>query len=194
MILPPPRRATASRLGAYAPVPFAGAAAILVALIVFTPVLLASGPSALAVQAELVVYRVQGGTTTEFYLHAVGSDVPYARIDLDLGTGFLWDGSCPTSGITWSNTSLTDVLSVSNTSLSAPVLVNASATYNASGRTSVYAAELALNVDNLGSSSESLAIVPCPAATPGESVPSSWLVSNLPLALLLVDYGSGGPP
>jgi hypothetical protein len=181
-----------SRLGAVAPVPFVGTATILVALIVFTPVLLGTGPSPLAVRAELVVYRVVGGTTTDFYVHAVGSDVPYSQVRVALGTGFAWRGSCPTSGLNWTYSNRTNLLDLSVIANLTPVVVNATAVYNSGGTTTVYAGELAFAIIGLGATNEAIAIAPCPW-TSAESPPASWSVSNLPLTLLLVNYGSGGP-
>ena len=180
------------RLGAVAPVPFVGAAAILVALIVFTPVLLATGPSPLAVQAELVVYRVVGAPSTDFYVHAVGSNVPYRVVDIGLGTGFVWSGGCPRSGLTWNYTNDTDLLFLRVSTSSMPVVLNVTAVYGQGSSRTVYAAELAFDLVNPGAPSEALSIVGC-SWTPAESPPGSWPVDHLPLSLLLVDYGSGGP-
>ena len=188
----PPRLLPWGRLGAVAPVPFVGTAAILVALIVFTPVLLATGPSPLAVRAELVVYRVVGSPTTEFYVHAVGSDVPYSEIDVALGTGFLWSGGCPTSGLNWTYSNETDLLELSVTTSLTPVVVNVTVVYDNGGASTVYAAELAFAIIHPGMSNEAIAIAPCPW-TSAESPPGSWSVTNLPLTLLLINYGSGGP-
>lgn len=193
-MIPPHPSHRAELLGSYAPLPMVGAAAILVALIVFTPVLVETGPTPLARQAELIVYRVVGGLGTDFYLHAVGSDVPYAHVSLALGTGFGWTGACPTSGISWNNTSASDRLELDATGTASPMLVYATANYTGSGSTTIYAGELAFEVVNPGSPAESLNIVPCTTATPGVTAPTSYAVSQLPLSLLLVDYGSGGPP
>jgi hypothetical protein len=184
-----------SRLGRYAPIQFVGPAAILVALIVFTPILLTNGPSALAVQAELTIYRVTGGTTTEFYVHAVGSEVPYAQIDLDYGTNFTWvPGACPTSGIHWTHTNATDLLELGHSTASNPFLVNATAVYAPHGARTVFAGMLAFDITGVGQPDETVTMVPCTSTTPGLSAPTSWSVSKLPLSLLLVNYGSGGPP
>ncbi len=187
-----PGAGRAGRLGAVAPVPFVGAAVILVTLIIFTPVLLASGPSPLAVQAELVVYRVVGAPTTDLYVHAVGSDVPYAEIHLGIGTGFSGSG-CPSVVPQWNYTNGTDLLELSALAEGTPFVVNATVVYQNGGATTIYAAELAFAIVNAGDANEGLAISSCPA-TPGESPPGSWAVTNLPLSLLLVNFGAGGPP
>jgi hypothetical protein len=183
-----------SRLGRFAPIQFAGPAVILVALIVFTPVLLSTGPSALAAQAELTIYRVAGGATTEFYVHSVGGDVAYARIVLDYGYGFPWTGDCPVNGVTWNPMNVSDRLELGNTTSESPFMVNATAVYSSSGATEVYAGMWAFDIANFGLADESVRIVPCTTTTPGLTAPGSWAVPNLPLNLWLVNYGSGGPP
>jgi len=188
----PAWRPPVGRLGAVAPVPFVGVATILVALIIFTPVLLATGPSPLAVQAELVIYRLPGATTTEFDIHAIGAAVPYSSIRIGLGTGFSWDGSCPSTKLNWTVSNQTNQLTLSVNENVTPVVVNATAVYGQGSTRTVYAAELALQVIGRGQPGESLAIAVCPS-TSAVSVQSSVAVSNLPLALLLVNYGSGGP-
>jgi len=184
-----------SRLGRYAPVQFAGPAAILLALIVFTPILLSGGPSALAVQAELTIYRVPGGPGTEFYVHAVSWEVPYAQIDLAYGTGFAWSASaCPTSGITWNRTSATHLLELGQSTAANPFVVNATAVYAPGGARTVYAGMLAFEITNPGQPDETVSILPCTSTTPGLTAPGSWPVSQLPLSVFLANYGSGGPP
>jgi len=185
------RVSTVGRLGAVAPVPFVGLAAILVALIVFTPVLLATGPSPLAVRAELTVYRTVGGSTTEFAVHGLDPEVPYRWLNVSLGTGFSWTGSCPRGALSWnySNGSYEVVASV--LAPQGPVVVNATAIYESGGTRTVYAGELAFEVTGLGSSGETLRYASCPW-TP--SVGSgSWQVSRGTLPIPLVNYGSGGP-
>ncbi len=189
-----PRLAVAGRIGAYAPVPFVGASAILVALIVFTPVLLSGEPSPLATQAEIVVYRVTGGPVTDFYVHAVDPTVPYWQIDVALGTGFTWSGGCPTSGVSWGYHNETDALGLATNSSSGSIVLHARAVYNSTAGSTVYEAEFAFNLTHFGQPDESLSIVPCTSATPGATGPGSWPVARLPVPLFLVDYGSGGPP
>jgi len=188
------RAAAASRLGAAAPLPFVALAAILVALIVFTPVLLASGPSPLEVQAILGVYRAPGSATTSFEIHGYDPDVPYRFLNLSVGTGFAWTGACPTGPLTWSYTNTTNQTATTLASSSAPLVVNASAVYGqGSGRT-VYAGELAIEVTNQNTSSETLVFVVCPS-TPTLPTPSPWTVSLTGAdPIPLVNYGAGGPP
>lgn len=188
----PTRPSRAGRLGAVAPVPFVGTATILVALIVFTPVLLATGPSPLAVQAELTVYRPVGSTTTEFAVHAFDPEVPYRWLNLSLGTGFHWSGSCPSAKLNWSYANETNELVASLEANTGPVVVNATAVYDQGGSRTDYAGALAFQVLNVGSSSETLVYVPC-AWTPGIGPGGSWAVSRGTLPLPLVNYGTGGP-
>ena len=182
------------RLGAVAPVPFVGVAAILVALIIFTPVLLSTGPSPLAVQAELVVYRAVGSPTTEFAVHGYDPDVAYAWVNLSVGTGFVWNGSCPAvSRLSWSTTNETDEVTANAVVSTVPVVLNATATYLGTAGRTVFAGELAFDVLNLGLTSESLAVAVCPWTSKVTAV-SSWGVSGGALVIGLANYGSGGPP
>jgi hypothetical protein len=182
----------AGRLGAVAPIPFAGTAAILVALIVFTPVLLATGPSALAVQAELAAYRVSGSLTTEFTVHAYDPNVPYRWLNLSLGTGFTWNGGCPTTKLNWTYTNGTNELVASVLTNATAVVVNASAVYSQGGSRTVYAGELAFAILGFGTSTERLAYAPC-RWTPSVASAGSWAVSQGALPISLVNYGAGGP-
>ncbi len=194
MSFPGGRPRAIGRLGAYAPVPFVGAAAILVALIIFTPVLLASGPSPLAVRPELVIYRVTGAPTVLYYLHGVDPTVPYGRLLLGVASFGSWTGACPTTGLSWSNESADNVLELGAEGSTGPTLIYAYAVYNTTAGSTIYAGAFALVVDHLGQSDEGLSLVPCAGATPGVTVPSSWSTANLPLPLLLVDFGTAGPP
>jgi hypothetical protein len=180
------------RLGRVAPVPFVGTAAILVALIVFTPVLLASGPSPLAVQGVLTVYRPLGGPTTDVGAHGVDAGTPYRWLNLSFGSGFRWDGSCPSSGLTWQYDNATNVTGVNRVTGANPVVLNATAVYVSSGVTTVYAGAVAVELVGQNTSSESLLFAAC-ASTPGMGPPGSWAVSLGTLQIDLVNYGSRGP-
>ncbi len=183
------------RLGRVAPVPFVGTAAILVALIVFTPVLLASGPSPLAVQARLTVYRVAGGGTTDYGLIGVDADTPYRWLNLSFGTSssWSWSGGCPSGALRWRYDNATNATSVNNASGANPVVVRATAVYEFGGTRTVYAGEIAFFLSGQNTSSESFAYAPCPS-TPSVTPPGSWAVSLGTLPIDLVNYGSGGPP
>ena len=188
------RSAAASRLGAAAPLPFVALAAILVALIVFTPVLLASGPSPLAVQAILGVYRSPGSTTTSFEIHGYDPDVPYRFLNLSVGTGFSWSGVCPSGPLAWSYTNTTNQTATTLSSSADPLVVNASAVYGQGSSRTVYAGEVAIDVTNPNTSSETLVFVVCPS-TPSLPTPSPWTVSLTGAdPIPLVNYGAGGPP
>lgn len=181
------------RLGAVAPVPFVGAATLLVALIVFTPVLLATGPSPFAVQAELSFYRAGGSSVTEVFVEGVDPHVAYRWLNLSLGSGFSWTGTCPSSVADWSYTNETNATVVAVFSGANRVLVNVTAVYlQASGRT-VYAGEVAVEITGQNTSAESLVYAPCSWAS-GLGSGGSWTVSLGTLSILLVNYGSGGPP
>jgi len=188
-----PRPPPLGRLGAVAPVPFVGLATILVALIVFTPVLIASGPSPLAVEGYLYVYRGTGSTLTDFEVAAYDQEVPYDWLNLSVGTGFAWDGRCPTSALNWTYLNETDALVANRLTGANPVVVNATAVYVQGGSRTVYAGELAFDLVGQNSSSESLVYAPCPW-TPGVSSPGSWSVTLGTDPFPLVNYGSGGPP
>ncbi len=176
------------------PVYLAGIAAILLALIVFTPVLINPGSPSFLTNARLIVDRTPGSSTTDFYLQAWSGYVRYSTLELDLGTGFSWNGSCPSSGLTWTNLAQHDLLELSvRPNATGPMVVDATAVYSSGGSETIYAAEIAFEVVNEGQPDESLLMVPCPA-TPGESPPASWPVAQLPYSLLLVNYGGAGPP
>jgi hypothetical protein len=181
------------RLGRVAPVPYVGTAAILVALIIFTPVLLATGPSPLAIQAVLTVYRVSGGPATDYGLHGADADTPYRWLNVSFGTGFSWTGACPSGGLIWRYDNATNATGVDVASSANPVVVNVTAVYERGGARTLYAGEIAFFVSGQNSSSESLSYAPC-AWTPSVTPPGSWAVSLGTLPIDLVNYGSGGPP
>jgi len=189
----PPFPTAAGRLGAVAPVPFVGLAAILIALIVFTPVLLAAGPSPLAVQAELEVYRTVGASSTEFDVHGIDPGIPYQSLNLSVGTGFSWSGSCPDTMLNWTYVNETNEAVVNVLSSATAVVVNATAVYDQGGTRAVYAGEIAFSIDNFGAPNEAIRYAPCPW-TPSVSSTGSWAVSQGSLPLPLVNYGSGGHP
>jgi len=189
----PPFPTTAGRLGAVAPVPFVGLAAILIALIVFTPVLLAGGPSPLAVQAELEVYRTIGSGSTEFDVHGVDPGIPYQTLNLSLGTGFSWTGSCPGTQLNWTYVNETNEAVVNVLSSATAVVVNVTAVYDQGGTRAVYSGEIAFSIDHLGASNEAILYAACPW-TPSVTSTGSWAVSQGSLPLPLVNYGAGGHP
>jgi len=194
VIAPPASSALGGRLGAVAPVPFVGTATILVALIVFTPVLLASGPSALAVQPVLSVYRAPGSGLTNLHVHGADPNVPYRWLNVSLGTGFSWTGACPanTAALAWSYTNGTNTTGADVATPAVPVVVNVTVVYLQGSSRTLYAGELAFTVIDQNTSKESLVYAPC-LWTPSVSPGGSWAVSLGTLPIDLVNYGSGGP-
>ncbi|HTP54149.1 MAG TPA: hypothetical protein VML94_04180 [Thermoplasmata archaeon] len=186
---PPPRPPSPSRGGLF-PIPLVGTAAILLVLIVFTPILFATGPPAAGsfeTQGELAVDQYPVGSNTTFYLHAVGPTVRYAVLSIGLASGFPWTGVCPTSGLAfsvWEN--FTDRLDAVVGTAANPVAVSATATYTAGGATANYSAELAFDF-----SGSTVSVAVCYGATPPAA---SQPIASLPLLLLLQNWGSGGPP
>lgn len=174
---------------AWFPIPLVGATAILVVLIVFTPVLFASGPPAAGTfetQAELIVDQVAPGANLTFYVHAVGPTVRYARIDLGLAEGFAWSGLCPPSGLafrSWANRS--SVVEAELGTPDDPVALRMTAIYTAGGTTANYSAELAFDA-----AGGTLTIAACFGVT----APSTPLaLASLPVVLLPTGSTGGTP-
>lgn len=188
--------APADRLSAIAPLPFVATTAVLVLLVLFTPVLLSTGPSPILAQGQLTIDRLPSGNWTKFYVMALDPHaIRYASIALAVGTGFAWNGSCPTSVQSWSSAQENETLGLGTSTGSDPVVVNATAVYQASTGPVVYAGEYAFHVLDGPGSVPQLLMVPCTATTPGASVPSSAVaIASLPVTIQLVNYGSGGVP
>jgi hypothetical protein len=184
-------------LGRYAPMPFVGAAVLLLVLIVLTPALLtigSSGPGVLT-QAELIVDRVPGGNATHFYVRGYASTVRYAQIWVGIASDFTWSGtgSPPWANLTWKTwQNESDTLSLSFVSFANPVAVNITAYYTSSGGTAVYVGILAFS---LGSGPAGPTLFAA-TSTSGISVPGTTSVDNssLPLPILLVQSSSGAVP
>jgi hypothetical protein len=179
--------APANGLRRFFPIPLVGAAALLIVLILFTPILFGSGPAApgtFETQALLIVDRPAASATTNFYVRAEGDTVRYASISFGSDAGFTWTGSCPT-GLHWTYQNATDVVAANVSVAGSTVALNVTATYTVGASTAVYAAVVAFAV-----SGSTLAAVACYGAT----LPGSLPVASLPVALPLTDYGSGGPP
>lgn len=185
-----------ARLARVAPLPFVAVSAILVALLVFTPVLLSSGTSTYLAQGELLVDRVVGANWTKLYVEPLDpQQVRYASIALDLGSGFLWNGSCPSTVTNWTNSTETEAIVLSANSTANPLYVYAAANYSTTDGPVIFAGAFALDVVDAGATGAVLLLAACTRVTPGVTVPtSSVAVADLQVALGLVNFGSGGPP
>lgn len=184
------------RLARLAPLPFVAVATILLTLIVFTPVLLSTDLSPLLTQGELAVDRLSGANWTKFYVLPLDpQEVRYDSIELRVGTGFAWSGSCPAAVPQWTNLSDNDSIVVAANTSSDPVVVWAEASYAAATGPVIYAGEFAFHAMDPSGPNPQLLMVPCSSATPGVTVPSSSVAfGDLPVFLPLVNYGAQGPP
>lgn len=193
-------RRAPGKLGVYAPWPLVGVTVLLVALVIFTPVLVTNshqpGPGILT-QAELVVDRTAGNSTFHFYVWALGETIRYDQIDIGMASSFNWTG---TTNLNWTAMNWTEwnndtgVLSVILNSQANPVALNISAHYVSPSGSTWYFGLLAFYVSPAtASSGESLYSA---SGTSGISVTSPLGVSNttLPAVILLKDIGPGGPP
>ena len=183
------------RLGTFFPWPLVGVALLLVALIVFTPVLLSTASGPYYTQAVLVVDRVAGpNLTTNFYVHAIGGTVRYQTISMAIAYGFNWSGGFPSENLSWYDwENLTDALEYSYYAPFNPVVVAVTATYVSGSTTSAYSGVLAFYVSGLGTSHEVLNAVTAPGSS-GVTVAPSTPVSSLPLILSLQPGTIGGFP
>jgi hypothetical protein len=183
--------------GAYAPMPFVGATALLLVLLLLTPTLLSinsSGPGVLT-QAELIVDRIPGVNLTHFYVRGYGLSTRYVGIWASVASNFSWTGSgSPNwSNLTWaSGWNVSDSLSLAFASSENPIALNITAYYQSTGGSATYVGILAFVVapgpdgtDLYGASMTSGITVP--GVTPVDN-------SSLPLPILLVQGSSGGPP
>jgi len=194
----PPRRRV-GRLGVYAPWPLVGVTLILVALVVFTPVLVSNshqpGPGLLT-QAELVVDRTAYNATFHFYVWALGETIRYDAVRVGLAGPFNWSGTnlVPWGSLNWTRWyNGSNILSEIVTTQANPVALNISVHYVSPSGATWYVGLLAFYVYTTASpSGESLYSA---TATPGIGVPGATAVSNstLPVAILLANAGSGGP-
>ncbi len=185
---PPPGAATPGR--GWLPWPFVGVSVILAVLVLVTPVLVGGGapaPGSLFTQGELVVDRVPGGTTTNFYVHALSETVRYTNLSIGIATDFSYTGTYPTSALDWSWTNGSDLLELSVQVPGEQVAVNVSVTY-VNGGTAYYGGLLAFGLYNAsGGASLGIAIS---SRTSGIGAPSSVLVSDLPISIALLYCGS----
>ncbi len=173
------------------PWPFVGISVILGVLVVVTPALIDTGPPApgsLFTQADLVVDRISGGSTTNFYLHAASDTVRYLAISIGIATDFTFNGTYPTGALSWTWTNGTNLLELSVEEAGSSIAVNVSATY-VSGGTAVYQGLIAFGLTN-SSSGPTFAIAVDTSLTPGVGAPSTWPIAALPLSIALEDCGT----
>ncbi len=183
--------------GAYAPMPFVGAAALLLVLILLTPVLISNGQPAPGVltQAELIVDRVAGSNVTHFYIRAPSLTIRYSGMWVGVASNFSWDGSGGVNwtALTWSTWyNETDVLSIAFATTANPVAVNITAYYTSPSAQATYVGVLAFAIGSAASGP----VLYGATSTSGVTVPSSLPVDNssLPLPILLTVGSSGGLP
>ncbi len=183
--------------GAYAPSPLVGAAALLVALIILTPVLISSGQPAPGVltQAELEVDRVLGLNESHFYIRAPSLTIRYAGIWVGIASNFSWNGSKPVNWTSldwnvWRNS--TDVLSFEFATSDDPIALNVTVYYTSPSASATYLGVFAFAVEPVPGGQVLYAATP----TPGVAVPGTTPVDNssLPLAILLALGPSGKLP
>ncbi len=184
-----------SRLARVAPLPFVAVSVILVALLLFTPVLLSTSSGVYLAQGELNVFSVSGANWTKFLvLPRDPQQINYTSISLGLGYGFAWTGSCPGTVTNWTNTSDTNSVALLANTTRNPVVVSSTAVYMSPDGPVVFAGSFAFDVANATGPNPTLFIAPCTSATPGVTAPASIAVAQLPITLFLNNYGSGGPP
>ncbi len=177
------------RLARYAPWPFVGIAAVLVVLILLTPVLISNGPPGPSVltQAALTVDRVAGVSVTHFYVRALGSTVRYDAIWVGATTNFAWDGQ---SAINWSAVhfltfwNASDVVVLSFASSSNPIALNITAYYTSPSGSAFYVGRLAFYVTAAPSGSGE--VLYAASGTSGVVVASSTTVDNSSLPMVIV--------
>ncbi len=188
------------RWGEYAPWPLVGVVALLVVLIVLTPVLISDGQPAPGVltQAELIVDRVSGINVTHFYVRGLATTVRYASLLVGVAGNFSWGGTGtpPWPGLHYSlRYNDTMVLSLGFSSYLNPVALNISASYASPQGTALYVAEVAFYVGPAASGTGELLYAA--SAFPTVAVPSTPTPvdnASLPLPILLELASSGGAP
>jgi hypothetical protein len=195
-LAPPTGAGPRSLAGRLLPWPFVGVSVVLIALILFTPVLFSSGQPAagtIYTQAELFVDRTTTGNATHIYLHAYDPLVRYASISIGVASGFSWTGRFPTGPLTWTVQNGTGLLALDVATSADTFAVNVTAVYSQGGGVAIYAGLVAFNLSSPSGPGAVLSIAVSPQ-TPGIAAPASILVSALPLLLNLENFGSGPAP
>ncbi|MFZ0699413.1 MAG: hypothetical protein WAN74_04405 [Thermoplasmata archaeon] len=170
------------------PTPLVGVAAILLVLIVLTPVLIGTGvPAAgtIFTQAEVIVDYPGSNSTSYFYLHAIGN-VRYANLSIGVAENYDWNTPPPIGSIVWGNwTNGTNMVVIGASYSNNPIAVNVSAYYTTAKEGSAwYVAILAFEVSGNTLFMRSY--------TAGVDVPHSIQLtgSQQPVAILLSDIGA----
>ncbi len=183
---------------AYAPWPFVGAAVLLVILILLTPILIPTtshpAPGVLT-EAILVVDRIPGENTTQFYVVAYGEAIRYAGIWVGVTGNFSWNGvgSPDWAGLRWTeHHNASNVVALPFNTSSNPVAVNVTAFYVSSSGNAVYGGVLAFYV---GPGPSGVSVY---SATPthGVFVPALTPVDNAsqPFYVILTTLPAGSVP
>lgn len=179
-----------TELGArrFFPIPLVGAAAILLVLILLTPVLIGTGvPAAgtIFTQAEVIVDYPGDNATSNYYLHAIGN-IRYSILSIGIAENYAWNNPPPISSLVWGNwTNATDLVAISASSSDNPVALNISAYYSTAKEGSAwYVAIVAFEV--VGNT------LFFRSYTSGVDVPHSVTLtgSQQPIAILLADVGA----
>ncbi len=172
----------------YFPIPLVGVAAILLVLIVLTPVLIGSGvPAAgtIFTQAEIIVDYPGVNMTSYLYLHAIGN-IRYASLSIGIAENYNWSAPPSVGSLRWGNwTNGTNLVAIDTSYAGNPVAINVSAYYTTAKVGSAwYVAIIAFEVSGNTLFFRSY--------TTGVDVPRSIQLtgSQQPVAILLSDVGA----
>ncbi len=172
----------------YFPTPLVGIAAILLVLILLTPVLIGSQvPAAgtIFTQAEVIVDYPTINTTTYLYLHAIGN-IRYTSLSIGIAENYNWNAPPPIGSLVWGNwTNGTDLVAIGTSYSGNPIAINVSAYYSTTKVGSAwYVAIIAFEVSGTALVFRSY--------TAGVDVPRSIQLtgSQQPVAILLSDVGA----
>jgi hypothetical protein len=180
----------------YLPGPLVATALLLVLLILLTPVLVPSGPppaGSIETQAVLIVDR-PSSNLTNFYLHALGTTVRFAEIQVRVATGFRWSDGFPSAPLNWTNVSGgANLVAFQFNSSVNPMAVNVTLLYSTAGSLAYYVGMFAFDIGvPVGGSSPALLTVTTTSGTSLAGGVNAEPLSSLPFAILLAD--AGGQP